>query len=107
MKSTLQDALSRLTPEQRFAQVMQHGTMSVELYAPDKIDPQQPHAQDELYVVVSGTGQFMNGDEVYPFGPGDVIFVPAGREHRFFDFTDDFQTWVIFYGPDGGETSKS
>ncbi|WP_247232614.1 cupin domain-containing protein [Telluribacter sp. SYSU D00476] len=107
MKSTLQEALSRLTPEQRFAQVMQHGTMSVELYAPDQVDPQQPHAQDELYVVVSGTGQFLNGEEVYLFGPGDVIFVPAGRVHRFFDFTDDFQTWVIFYGPEGGEKPKS
>ncbi|HEV7351357.1 cupin domain-containing protein [Telluribacter sp.] len=103
MKITLQEAISQLTPEQRFAQVMQHGTMSVELYVPDKVDPQQPHAQDELYVIVSGTGQFRNGGEVYPFGPGDVLFVPAGREHRFFDFSDDFQTWVIFYGPEGGE----
>jgi hypothetical protein len=23
--------------------------------------------------------------------------------HRFEEFTDDFYTWVIFYGPDGGE----
>jgi hypothetical protein len=23
--------------------------------------------------------------------------------HRFENFTDDFGTWVIFYGPEGGE----
>jgi hypothetical protein len=33
-----------------------------------------------------------------------VLFVPAGHEHRFEDFTPDFATWVIFYGPDGGES---
>jgi hypothetical protein len=27
----------------------------------------------------------------------------AGKPHRFEDFTDDFGTWVIFYGPEGGE----
>ena len=32
-----------------------------------------------------------------------LIFVPAGIEHRFENFTDDFSTWVIFYGPAGGE----
>jgi len=34
---------------------------------------------------------------------GDVIFAPAGIEHRFENFSDDFVTWVIFYGPVGGE----
>jgi mannose-6-phosphate isomerase-like protein (cupin superfamily) len=33
----------------------------------------------------------------------DVLFVPAGVEHRFENFTDDFTTWVIFYGQKGGE----
>jgi hypothetical protein len=36
-------------------------------------------------------------------GPGDVLLVPAGQEHRFVDFGDDFATWVFVYGPDGGE----
>jgi len=35
--------------------------------------------------------------------PGDLLFVPAGIVHRFEDFTDDFATWVMFYGPEGGE----
>lgn len=35
--------------------------------------------------------------------PGSLLFVPALRPHRFTPFTDDFSTWVVFYGPDGGE----
>lgn len=79
----------------------------MELYAPRDHDPQTPHAQDEVYVVVSGSGEFVNGEERHPFGPGDVLFVPAGRTHRFENFTGDFQTWVIFHGPQGGEQTDS
>ncbi len=77
----------------------------MKIYAPRRCDPQTPHEQDELYVVVSGSGEFVNGDERHTFGPGDVLFVPAGVPHRFEDFTGDFQTWVIFHGPEGGERS--
>jgi mannose-6-phosphate isomerase-like protein (cupin superfamily) len=54
-------------------------------------------------VVARGSGTFVNGDRHHPFSAGDVLFVPAGVEHRFEGFTDDFGTWVIFYGPEGGE----
>ncbi|HZX59514.1 MAG TPA: cupin domain-containing protein [Mucilaginibacter sp.] len=54
-------------------------------------------------MVVNGTGEFMNGGKLSAFKPGDVLFAPAGIEHRFINFTDDFVTWVIFYGPQGGE----
>ena len=37
------------------------------------------------------------------FEPGAVLFAAAGVEHRFENFTDDFATWVLFYGPRGGE----
>jgi mannose-6-phosphate isomerase-like protein (cupin superfamily) len=87
----------------RFATLLRHGSMSVELYAPQGRDAQTPHSQDELYVVIAGSGTFVNGEARHPFAPGDVLFVPAGVEHRFEEFSDDFQTWVIFYGPEGGE----
>ena len=90
---------------ERFVKVMEHGSMEVELYAPRGVDGQNPHSRDELYVVVNGTGEFVNGPERHPFGPGDVLFVPAGVEHRFEDFTDDLAVWVIFYGPEGGEAA--
>lgn len=87
----------------RFVTLFQRGTLSLELYAPQGDDRQTPHIQDELYVVVSGHGEFINGDERHPFQAGDVLFVPAGVEHRFVNFSDDFQTWVVFCGPEGGE----
>ncbi len=83
--------------------VMRHGSMHVGLYAPRGRDPQQPHDQDEVYVVMRGQGKFTCGDSERKFAEGDVLFVPAGMEHRFVDFTDDFTAWVVFYGPSGGE----
>ncbi len=86
-----------------FAVLMKHGSMSFELYAPVEFDGQSPHEQDELYVIVSGTGMFNKAGERRPFKPMDVLFVEAGVEHRFEGFSDDFQTYVIFFGPKGGE----
>jgi len=88
---------------ERFAVAFERGTLSLELYAPRGHDPQKPHTRDEVYVVVTGEGSFACGSAREPFGPGDVLFVPAGVEHRFLDFTDDLTVWVVFYGPEGGE----
>jgi len=86
-----------------FLKVMEHGSMSVEIYRPVKTDLQSPHVQDELYIIISGSGDFLNNGKRVTFQPGDVLFVSAGVDHRFENFTDDFATWVIFYGPAGGE----
>jgi mannose-6-phosphate isomerase-like protein (cupin superfamily) len=104
---TPQIALARLRaePGRTFIELFRHGTLAVEIYKPEKIDPQMPHTRDEVYVVVSGSGTFLNGGVRHPFGPGEVLFVPAGVEHRFESFTDDFVTWVFFYGPEGGEAA--
>ena len=88
---------------ERFAVAFERGTLSLELYAPRGTDPQKPHSRDEVYVVVQGTGQFVSGGEREAFGPGDVLFVAAGVEHRFEAFSDDLALWVVFYGPEGGE----
>jgi mannose-6-phosphate isomerase-like protein (cupin superfamily) len=99
------DAMSRLPGRngERWATVLEHGTLDVEIYAPRETDPQKPHTRDEVYVVVAGTGEFLNGHSREQFVPGDVLFVPARVEHRFEHFTDDLVVWVIFYGPEGGE----
>lgn len=83
--------------------LFEHGTAELGVYAPRGHDPQEPHDRDEIYVVISGTGTFLNGPERKRFKPGDLMFVPAGTVHRFEDFSGDFATWVIFYGPAGGE----
>jgi mannose-6-phosphate isomerase-like protein (cupin superfamily) len=104
-RRTVADALAALPGPhgERWVIAFQRGSVQAEMYAPRGTDPQGPHTRDELYVVVSGSGQFVNGEARHPFGPGDLLFVPAGVEHRFEDFGDDFATWVIFYGPEGGE----
>jgi mannose-6-phosphate isomerase-like protein (cupin superfamily) len=83
--------------------VLEHGTLTVEIYAPRGTDPQQPHTRDEVYVILSGGGDFVLESERRPFAPGDVLFVPAKASHRFENFSEDFSTWVVFYGPEGGE----
>ena len=107
-RATVEGASALPIPEgRRSVEVLSHGTMVVKYYAPRGRDEQTLHTRDELYVVARGRGTFINGDKEHPFGVGDVLFVPAGVEHRFEDFTDDFGTWVIFYGPEGGERSRS
>ena len=102
---TVEAALAALPGSggERYVELFQHGTLSVELYAPRGLDPQTPHARDEVYIVITGSGHFRNGNSRHPFGPGDLLFVPAGVVHRFEDFTDDLAVWVIFYGPEGRE----
>lgn len=88
---------------ERFAAALSNGSMSVELYAPRGNDPQTPHAQDELYFITAGRATFTLAGESTACAAGDVLFVPAGAEHRFSAFTEDFVTWVVFWGPVGGE----
>ncbi len=103
----LATALTRLpTPDgERFATVFKHGSLVVEIYAPREIDLQQPHTRDEVYVVLQGQGEFVCGESRQPFGPADLLFAAAGVEHHFENFTDDLALWVMFYGPEGGETA--
>lgn len=86
--------------------LMTHGSLEIGFYRPPGSDPQEPHEQDEVYVVISGHGYFVMDGERRPFEPGEALFVPAGVEHRFEDFSADFSAWVIFYGPAGGEAGS-
>jgi mannose-6-phosphate isomerase-like protein (cupin superfamily) len=101
---TINNALNSLkNHDQPFKELFSHGSLTVEIYKPDKVDHQTPHTRDEVYVIASGSGIFINGDTKKPYETGEVLFVPAGVEHRFVDFSDDFSTWVFFYGAEGGE----
>jgi mannose-6-phosphate isomerase-like protein (cupin superfamily) len=101
------EALEKLPgPEgKRFNTIFQHGTLLVEIYAPRGVDPQGPHSRDEVYFVATGNGEFVCGDSRQEFGPSDLLFAAAGVEHRFENFTDDLAVWVLFYGPEGGESA--
>jgi mannose-6-phosphate isomerase-like protein (cupin superfamily) len=82
-----------------FVRLLERDGFDVGLYKPEKVDRQTPHLRDELYVVANGSGFFQNGGETEAVQAGDVLFVAAGAEHRFTDFSDDFAAWVIFIGP--------
>ena len=99
------DALSHLTDPEglRSATLFEHGSLQVKIYAPREHDPQRPHTRDEIYVVAQGSGIYFDGATRRRFRAGDLIFAPAGSEHRFDEFTEDFAVWVMFYGPEGGE----
>ena len=111
MKVSLEQALKRLPagasakyPQgETFVTMMAGGTMSVEVYAPVGTDLQEPHRQDELYFIARGHATLRIGDQRFDAAVGDAFFVAAGVEHRFEVFSDDFVTWVVFYGPPGGE----
>ncbi len=120
LRATPEEArLAPIAPGHATGLVLRHGAMELRWFMPNEHDPQTPHDRDEIYFIASGNGTFMRavdtmpmGDDVslplrgeqrVPFGPGDVLFVPAGTVHRFEDFSADFATWIVFYGPEGGE----
>ncbi len=104
-KLTPQNALAAIAKsvDGLYAVLLENGSMELGYYKPVIEDKQQPHTQDEIYIVQTGSGTFVCGDERIPFAAGDALFAAAGVEHRFVDFTDNFATWVVFYGPQGGE----
>jgi mannose-6-phosphate isomerase-like protein (cupin superfamily) len=111
MKASLQDLLTRIPGRKTgawpagepFTEALRHGSMSVEVFAPRGIDSQKPHDQDELYFVVSGTADFDHAGRKSPVSAGDVLFVRAADPHHFEAMSADFVTWVVFWGPKGGE----
>ena len=88
-------------PEGRLSsEVFRDGDLEVRFYAPPPgHDPQVPHDRDELYIVVTGNGHFRCGDRLTAVGLGDLLYAAAHEEHRFEDYSADFATWVVFYGP--------
>jgi mannose-6-phosphate isomerase-like protein (cupin superfamily) len=86
--------------------LLQRGTLkamlSIGRFAPLP-RPTTPHTQDEIYIVLNGSGVFFHDGKREGFEAGDLLFVAAGVEHRFEDFTEDTVVWVVFYGPNGGE----
>lgn len=67
-------------------------------------DPQSPHTEDEVYVVLAGRGRLSGPGASIPVRAGSVVFVAAGEEHRFVDVTEDLHVVVVF-GP--AEHSRS
>ena len=88
---------------ERSVLVLQRGTLDIRLSLPVPPNQQTPHGQDEIYVVIRGRGVPIHDGKREPFESGDLLFVAAGTEHHYEDFTEDLALWRIFYGRSGGE----
>jgi len=64
------------------------------LVAPES-DRQQPHADDEVYVVLEGSGTLEVAGEPVELREGHAVFVPAETEHRFVGY-EQLTVLVIF-----------
>lgn len=83
--------------------LLERGTLQVKLSCPVSPNRQIPHEQDEIYVIIRGRGVLFHDGKRDPFEAGDLMFIAAGCEHHFEDFSEDLAVWVVFYGPAGGE----
>jgi mannose-6-phosphate isomerase-like protein (cupin superfamily) len=64
------------------------------LVAPEP-DRQQPHADDEVYVVLEGRGTLEIEGEQVDLREGHAAFVPAGANHQFVGY-EQLSVLVIF-----------
>jgi len=81
-----------------FAEPLSEESMSVGVYrlAAGATDPQEPHAEDEAYYVLSGQGKLRVGETVHDLEPGALVYVEREVDHEFFDITAALTTLVFF-----------
>jgi quercetin dioxygenase-like cupin family protein len=71
------------------------------------IDDQEPHTEDEIYVVTAGRAVLRAGEDSAAVEAGSVIYVAAGEEHRFTDVAEDFAAIVLFAPAEGARSPAS
>ena len=64
------------------------------LIAPEP-DRQQPHEDDEVYVVIEGRGTLDVEGTAVELREGNAVFVPAGAEHQFSGY-EQLSVLVLF-----------
>ncbi len=82
----------------RFVEAFARGGLELELYAPRGHDPQGPHSRDEIYIVIAGSAALDIDGVEHDCAIGDALFVPAHAPHHFVRISEDFATWVVFWG---------
>jgi len=97
---------ARREADRRYLEFLRVPDLSAGLYVLEAgaPDPQQPHAEDEIYVVVRGRCRFRAGATERDVEPGSVLFVPAREEHRFLDIRERLEA-LVFFGPAEGTRS--
>jgi mannose-6-phosphate isomerase-like protein (cupin superfamily) len=98
---TLSDLIgSREQSGELYHEFLHIPAMSAGVYqlAKGRVDPQEPHTEDELYYVVQGQAQIQVGTEDMAVEPGSLVFVAANVEHRFHSIIEDL-TVLVFFAP--------
>ena len=88
----------QLPRAQRYFEFLRVPALSLGLYRlpAGATDAQQPHAEDEVYVVLAGRARFAFGEQDQPVGPGSLVFVPACLPHRFHAIEEELSLLVMF-----------
>ena len=100
----IDEVIERLEDEgELFIEFLRRDSMSLEVYRLEAgaTDPQDPHTEDEVYYIVSGTAEIQIGDEAYSVEEGDIVYVEREVEHYFFDIEADLVTLIFFAPPYG------
>ncbi len=81
-----------------YLEFLRESSLSIGLYVlpPGGTDPQQPHSEDEVYYVISGSGQIRVGAEDSAVAAGAVVFVAAEVEHCFHSISEELRVLVFF-----------
>jgi mannose-6-phosphate isomerase-like protein (cupin superfamily) len=89
--------------ENHWAEQLRVADLSVGSYSVPRggTDDQVPHTEDEVYVVTAGRAVLQAGGDSARVGPGSVIYVAAGEEHRFTDISEDLAAVVLFAPAEG------
>ena len=87
-----------------YLEFLRRDSMSCGLYVLEAgaTDPQEPHQEDEVYLVLSGRARLRAGDRDDPVGPGSVLFVGRTVPHRFHDITERLSVLVLFAPAESG-----
>ena len=87
-----------------YLEFLRRDSMSCGLYVLEAgaTDPQEPHDEDEVYVVLSGRGRLRAGGRDEPVDPGSVLFVARTVPHRFSEISERLSVLVFFAPAESG-----
>lgn len=89
----------------RYLEFLRVADLSMGLYVLKAGEPdlQQPHSEDEVYVVASGRGVIRVGDEDRAVRAGSIVYVAKTVPHKFHSITEDLRV-LVFFAPAENES---
>jgi len=90
-----------------YQEFLRRPSLSAGLYvlAAGATDPQRPHGEDEVYLVLRGRGRISVAGEDHTVEAGSVVYVPARAEHRFHSIAEELCI-AVFFAPAEGSAAR-